>query len=78
MSLKLITGITSHVLTDICVTIFLIISFAKVSEVIFINTLNAPALAEQLQKKLSEVEARILAASQRREERLAVISIQQK
>jgi hypothetical protein len=48
----------------------------KVSEVIFINTLNAEDVADQLQRRLAEVEARILAASQRRKERLADIAIE--
>lgn len=46
---------------------------AKVNEVIFINSLNSEGIAEQLQQKLEEVEARILAASERRQQRLAGI-----
>ena len=47
---------------------------AKVSEVIFINTLNAACLNEQLQQQLSEVEERIRAGRQRRQNRLNTIS----
>ena len=48
---------------------------SKVSEVVFINTmLNSEAIAERLE----EVEARILAASRRRQERLLGITVQQK
>ena len=43
------------------------------NEVIFINSLNSEGIAEQLQQKLEEVEARILAASERRQQRLAGI-----
>jgi len=43
---------------------------AKVSEVIFINTLNAELLNEELQRQLNEVEERIRACGQRRQERL--------
>lgn len=50
----------------------------KVSEVMFINNLNEESLAEQLQQKLEEVEARILAAAQRRSDRLTEISISQR
>ena len=37
---------------------------------IFINSLNSEGIAEQLQQKLEEVEARILAANERRQQRL--------
>lgn len=43
---------------------------AKVSEVIFINTLNAELLNEELQRQLNEVEERIRTASARRQDRL--------
>lgn len=46
---------------------------AKVSEVMFINNLNGEGIAEELQRRLEEAEARILAAGQRRQERLAEI-----
>ena len=46
----------------------------KVNEVIFINTLNEAALSEQLQKQLLEVEERIKACRQRRQNRLDDIS----
>lgn len=42
----------------------------KVSEVLFINSFNELMLKDQLQERLTEVESRILAASQRRELRL--------
>lgn len=51
---------------------------AKVTEVLCWNVANSEALALALQQKLEEVEARILAASQRREQRLAGISGSQK
>jgi hypothetical protein len=50
---------------------------AKVNEVIFINSLNSEGIAEQLQQKLEEVEARVLAASERRQQRLAGIGNRQ-
>ena len=43
---------------------------AKVSEVAFINNINSEGVAEELQQKIGEIEARILAAAQRRQERL--------
>lgn len=49
---------------------------AKVSEVMFINSLNSDMVAEHLQQKFEEVEARVLAAAQRRQERLDAISNQ--
>eukprot|EP00981_Chlorochromonas_danica_P003648 scaffold681_cov173-Ochromonas_danica.AAC.11 len=51
---------------------------AKVTEVLCWNVANSEALALALQQKLEEVEARILAASQRREQRLAGITGSQK
>ncbi len=51
---------------------------AKVSEVAFINSINSEGIAEQLQHKLEEVEARILAAAQRRQEKIQAITIQRK
>ena len=48
----------------------------KVSEVMFINNLNGEVVAEELQRRLKEVEERTLAASQRREERLVSIQSQ--
>ena len=51
---------------------------AKVSEVAFINSINSEGVAEQLQHKLEEVEARILAAAQRRQEKIQAITIQRK
>ena len=50
----------------------------KVSEVAFINSINSEGIAEQLQHKLEEVEARILAAAQRRQEKIQAITIQRK
>ena len=50
----------------------------KVSEVMFLNTLNEENLAYELQQRLEEVEARILAASHRRNERLNDITVQQR
>lgn len=47
---------------------------AKVNGVLFSTLANSEAIAQALQQKLEEVEARILAASQRREQRLAGIS----
>jgi hypothetical protein len=47
---------------------------AKVSEVLTSNSLNSDAVANDLQAKLEEVEARILAANIRREQRLADIA----
>ena len=47
---------------------------AKVEEVNFINTLNSETMAIQLQHKLEEVEARIVAAAARREQHLNNIS----
>lgn len=47
---------------------------AKVTEVLTSNSLNSDAVANDLQAKLEEVEARILAANIRREQRLADIS----
>lgn len=44
---------------------------AKVSEVMFINNINGAGIAEELQRRLEEAEARILAAGQRRQERLS-------
>lgn len=49
---------------------------AKVSEVMFINSLNSDMVAEHLQQKFEEVEARVLAAAQRRQERLDAINNQ--
>ena len=46
----------------------------KVNEVMFINTLNEAALGEQLQRQLNEVEERIRACRERRQNRLDVIS----
>lgn len=51
---------------------------AKVDEITFINTLNSESIAEQFQKKLEDVEARILAAGERRKQRLLGISVQQR
>lgn len=51
---------------------------AKVSEVHFINTINEEHLVAELQQRLEEVEARILAAANRRSERLQDIAVQQK
>lgn len=51
---------------------------AKVSEVHFINTINEEHLVSELQQRLEEVEARILAAANRRSERLQDIAVQQK
>lgn len=51
---------------------------AKVSEVNFINTLNAEEVQFQLQKKLEDVESRILQASQRRQAYLEDITTQRK
>ena len=50
---------------------------AKVSEIMFINNLNDAVIAEELQRRLSEVEARTWAAYQRRQERLTGISAKQ-
>jgi hypothetical protein len=50
---------------------------AKVSEIMFINNLNDAVIAEELQRRLSEVEARTWAAYQRRQERLTGISNKQ-
>lgn len=44
----------------------------------FINALNEGGLAEEMQLKLEEAEARIFAAAQRRNERLRGITVQQK
>ena len=51
---------------------------AKVSEIIFINTLNAEGLNSQLQEQLNEVENRIEAGWQRRQERLNEITCNNK
>lgn len=51
---------------------------AKVTSALKLNCANSEALAVSLQQKLEDVEARILAASQRREQRLAGISGSQK
>ncbi len=51
---------------------------AKVSEVMFINSLNAEAVGEELQKKFIEVEGRILAGRQRRNEILEDITVRQR
>lgn len=47
---------------------------AKVTEVITVKVMNSEAVAQQLQQKLEEVEAKILAANLRREQRLAGIA----
>ena len=46
---------------------------AKVSEVMFINNLNGEGIAAELQRRLEEAEARILAAGLRRQERITSI-----
>lgn len=51
---------------------------SKVDEIQFLNTLNAEEVAEQVQKKLVDVENRILAATARRQERLEEISSKQR
>jgi hypothetical protein len=51
---------------------------AKVSEVAFINSLNTDGIAQELQSKLEEIEARILAAEMRRQERLEGITVKKK
>ena len=43
----------------------------------FINNLNGEAVAEELQRRLREVEERTLAAWQRREERLESIQVRE-
>ena len=48
------------------------------SEIIFINTLNAEGLNSQLQEQLNEVESRIEAGWQRRQERLNEITCNNK
>jgi hypothetical protein len=42
------------------------------------NSLNAEGIVEQLQQKLAEVEGRVLAAAQRRQEILTGISVRQR
>lgn len=51
---------------------------AKVSEVAFINSLNTEGIAQELQSKLEEIEARVLAAEMRRQERLEGITVKKK
>jgi hypothetical protein len=51
---------------------------AKVNEVVTANALNSEMVSHQLQQKLEEVEAKILAANLRREQRLAGIIGSQK
>ena len=50
----------------------------KVSEVMFINNMNAEGIVEQLRQKLVEVEARVLAAAMRRQDILSGITARQR
>ena len=50
----------------------------KVSEVMFINNMNAEGIVDQLRQKLVEVEARVLAAAERRQDILTGITVRQR
>lgn len=51
---------------------------AKVSEIVFINSLTQQNFDDELQKKLVDTEARIMAGRRRREELLDNITVQQR
>ena len=50
----------------------------KVSEVMFINNMNAEGIVDQLRQKLVEVEARVHAAAERRQDILTGITVRQR
>lgn len=50
----------------------------KVSEVMFINNMNAEGIVDELRQKLIEVEARVLAAVERRRDILTGITVRQR
>lgn len=51
---------------------------AKVSEIVFINSLTQQNFDDELQKKLEDTEARIMGGRRRREEHLENITVQQR